>query len=90
MKSLKSLAYELDQEAFKQKYEDVISDDEGLENYLISQYPQFVAYLKEVIQLKESWALCYRSDLLLRGYNINTNAESQFLVIKDKILLRVK
>ena len=57
---------------------------------LALHYPQFVSYLKDVIQLKTSWALCFRSDLMLRGHHTNNNAEAQFLVIKDKILQRVK
>ena len=46
--------------------------------------------MKNANELKNSWALCYRSDLLLRGHNTNNNAEAQFLVMKDKILQRVK
>ena len=42
------------------------------------------------MKLKESWALCFRSELILRGLNTNNNAEAQFLVIKEKIHQRVK
>ena len=46
--------------------------------------------MKNVFELKISWVLCYRSDLMSRGHNTNNNAEAQFLVIKDKILQRFK
>ena len=58
--------------------------------FATTAYPQFVCYLKDVHQLRKSWALCFRSDLMLRGHNTNNNAEAQFLVIKNKILQRVK
>ena len=39
---------------------------------------------------RESWALCYRADLPLRGNNTNNYCEAQFLVIKDEVLNRQK
>lgn len=65
-------------------------DDEDDEDELAPSYPQFIHYLKDVMKLKTSWALCFRNELMLRGHNTNNNAEAQFLVIKDKILQRVK
>ena len=95
MHSFKTLAYEPCSDEFETKINQAIaqydenSDDEDDGNF-VSRYPQFVAYLKNVCELKTSWALCYRSNLMLRGHNTNNTAESQFLVMKDKILLRIK
>ena len=95
MHSFKTLAYEPCSDEFETKFNQAIaqydenSDDEDDENF-VSRYPQFVAYLKNVCELKTSWALCHRSNLMLRGHNTNNTAESQFLVMKDKILLRIK
>ena len=93
------LAYELNEESFTVKCntmlcetndEDELEDKEEEEEEATPRYPQFIAYLKDVLKLKYSWALCYRTELMLRGHNTNNNAEAQFLVIKDKILQRVK
>ena len=95
MHSFKSLAYEPSSDEFETKFEEAIeeyddhSDDEDDDNF-VGPYPQFVAYFKNVCELKTSWALCYRSTLMLRGHNTNNTAEAQFLVMKDKILQRIK
>ncbi len=93
MASFKGLAYELNDDTFEEKYDTLIPHDSDDDEYesdeddlpLSFHYPQFVSYLKDVVQLKKSWALCFRSELMLRN-----NAEAQFLVIKDKILQRIK
>lgn len=88
------MAYELDKTLFDQKYDLMIKKanaaDADEEQALPSLYPQFQQYIKDVIKLKTSWALCFRTELMLRGHNTNNNAEAQFLVIKDKVLQRVK
>ena len=83
-----NLAYKLDEMVFEDKYQNLVEDDD--DDAISDKYPQFISYLKNVFELMLSWALCYRSDLMIRGHNTNNNAEAQFLVIKDKILQRVK
>ena len=98
MNSFKGLAYDLHQDSFELKYQKMIQaeDTESVasegsdEEDAVSSYPQFLNYIKDVMELKESWALCFRTELMLRGHNTNNNAEAQFLVIKDKILQRIK
>ena len=70
---------------FEEEYQNVL--DEVLVQVNYSSYGD---YLKSLYKYKESWALCYRKDLITRGNNTNNNAEAQFLVIKDIILQRVK
>ena len=53
-------------------------------------YPNAAKYLDDVLNIKESWVLAYRSNLPVRGNNTNNYVEAQFLVIKDEILNRVK
>ncbi len=64
--------------------------DDMLEHSLLEKYPNAAKYLEDVLDLKESWALAYRSGLPVRGNNTNNYVEAQFLVIKDEILNRVK
>ena len=53
-------------------------------------YPKAGRYFESVLDIKEGWALAHRSNLVLRENNTNNYVESQFLVIKDEILNRVK
>jgi hypothetical protein len=64
--------------------------DDMLEHSLFEKYLNAAKYLEDVLDLKESWALAYRSGLPVRGNNTNNFVEAQFLVIKDEILNRVK
>ena len=64
--------------------------DELLQDSLLEIYPNANGYLNNVLDISGSWALAYRSDLLVRGNNTNNYVEAQFLVIKDEILNRVK
>ena len=51
---------------------------------------QIFARISDVYEERESWALCYRANLPLRGNNTNNYCEAQFLVMKDEILNRQK
>ena len=57
---------------------------------LMEKYGNLISYLQTLYEIKESWALTYRSGLRIRGNNTNNYTEAQFLVMKDLILQRVK
>ena len=57
---------------------------------MVFKYPNFCKYITDVYEERESWALCYRANLPLRGNNTNNYCEAQFLVMKDEILNRQK
>ena len=59
-------------------------------NETVLKYDNAAIYFEGVLNLKESWCLAFRGDLMLRQNNTNNYIESQFLVIKDQILNRVK
>ena len=81
----KSLVYSDTLEQFRELYKTIITRDKA-----VKKYPSFVKYLESLESMKESWALCFRSELLIRCHNTNNNVEAQFLIIKDIILQRVR
>ncbi len=81
---VKSIVYASNEEDVSEK------TDELLQDSLLEIYPNADEYLNNVLEISGSWALAYRSDLLVRGNNTNNYVEAQFLVIKDEILNRVK
>lgn len=48
----------------------------------VKKYFNLVAYLKELVERKKEWAICYRSNLMIRGNDTNNHCEAQFLVLK--------
>ncbi|CAB3994435.1 Hypothetical predicted protein [Paramuricea clavata] len=60
-------------EGFQAEYQSLIEDE------VASKYPNFIKYISDVCNDCESWALCYRQDLPLRGNNTNNYCESQFV-----------
>ena len=60
--------------------------------FYTTNYPKFATYLENLFEIKRSWSLGYRKDstLLTRGHNTNNIAESQFRIIKEWIMQRVK
>ena len=80
---IKGIVYANHQE-ISNKINDLFNDP------LLGEYPNASSYLESVTDVVESWALAYRSDLTVRDNNTNNYVESQFLVIKDEILNRVK
>ena len=85
MLSFKDLAYESNIDTFDEKH--VILTEE---NEIIQKYPKFLKYIDGVQQSSKSWSTAHRSNIFTRSFNTNNIAESQFMVIKDRILQRVK
>lgn len=50
----------------------------------------FKVHLASMWGRRRLWALCFRSDLLLRGNATNNYVEASFRVLKDSILRRTK
>lgn len=50
----------------------------------------FENYMEDRWARRREWALCFRSDLMVRGNHTNNLTEAAFRVIKDKILKRLK
>ncbi|XP_043225211.1 uncharacterized protein LOC122383129 [Amphibalanus amphitrite] len=50
----------------------------------------FEKYMEERWIRRYEWAMCFRSDLMVRGNHTNNLTEAAFRVIKDKILRRLK
>ena len=84
MQRFKQVLYEKDQARMEVLWEELLDFD------LVSKNSMLVAYLKTLYDYREAWAICYRTNKLLRGMQTNNSVESQFLVIKDKILNRTK
>lgn len=61
-----------------------------LRNDACEPYDNAVQYFDKLYEDRESFAHCFRSDLLLRGNQTNNFVESQFLVVKYVILKRTK
>ena len=61
-----------------------------LSNEIVLKHPNFGKYIQDVYEDCESWALCCRVNLSLRGNDTNNYCEAQFLVIKDEVLNRQK
>lgn len=78
--AFKKILYAENEDDLQNFFDDLISSD------LASNYPNFVKYVTDVFDDCESWALCYRISLPMRGNNTNNLCEAQFLVIKDEIL----
>ena len=57
-----------------------------LSNEIVLKHPNFGTNIQDVYEDCESWALCCRVNLSLRGNDTNNYCEAQFLVIKDEVL----
>ncbi len=82
--AFKQVLYAENEDEFQSHYESLLEDEVAL------KYPNFIKYISDIYEDCESWALCYRVDLPLRGNNTNNYCEAQFLVIKDDVLNRQK
>ena len=80
----KKALYAGSEENFDDCYEDLLSDD------VCSKYPNLLQYYRDLYKMKKDFALCFRYNLLVRGNQTNNFVESQFLVLKDVLLRRVK
>ena len=85
MLSFKDLAYESNIDAFDEKYA-ILTE----ENEIIQKYPKLLEYIDGVQHISKSWSTAHRANIFTRSFNTNNIAESQFMVIKDRILQRVK
>ncbi|XP_043229530.1 uncharacterized protein LOC122385369 [Amphibalanus amphitrite] len=50
----------------------------------------FEKYMEERWIRRHEWAMCFRSDLMVRGNHTNNLTEAAFRIIKDKLLRRLK
>ena len=80
----KSVMYERNEEDMENRFEEFFSSE------ILQKYTKAVAYFKNVYEIRNAWASCFRIELRLKGINTNNPVESQFLVIKDKVLNRMK
>ena len=80
----KQCIYAETEELFENCYAELLNDDK------CKSYPNLVSYLSTLYHDKETFALCFRTELPVRGNHTNNFAEAQFLVLKDIILRRVK
>ena len=64
--------------------------DQFLNSDILKKYKDAVLYFNDLLELKTSWAHCFRTNLMTRGTNTNNYVEAQFLVIKDTILQRTR
>ena len=79
----KSLYAQTKQE-FNNCFSALLNDDQ------CKRYPNLLSYLHNLFKDKEAFALCFRTELPVRGNHTNNFAEAQFLVLKDVILRRTK
>ena len=62
--------------------------DQFLNSNLIKKYGDALIYFSDLFLSKQEWAVCYKTNSLLRGSNTNNYIEAQSLVIKDSFLCR--
>jgi hypothetical protein len=79
----KKALYAKSEEIFEETYGELLDEMDEI-------YPQAFNYFEGLYQERKSFALCFRTSLLVRGNQTNNFVESQFLVLKDVILGRVK
>jgi hypothetical protein len=56
----------------------------------VLKYTNFCNYIKNALERKEQWALCFRKGLLTRGHNTDNFTESMIFVFKCVILKRIR
>ena len=59
--AFKRVLYAENEEEFKSNYESFLEDEVAL------KYANFIKYISDIYEDCESWALCYRADLPMRG-----------------------
>jgi len=62
----------------------------ALANSIVCKYPNVCDHLHDIVVRRSEWALCCRSDMMIRGHNTNNYCESAMRVLKDKIMHRTK
>jgi hypothetical protein len=81
---LKDMVYAETVELFDCKYEDAIN------NSTVNKYPRLGEHLQSLHERRVEWALCFRSDIPVRGNNTNSYCERAMKVMKDSVLHRTK
>jgi hypothetical protein len=79
----KKALYAKSEDIFEETYGELLDEMDEI-------YPQAFNYFEGLNQERKSFALCFRTSSLVRGNLTNNFVESQFLVLKDVILGRVK
>ena len=79
----KKALYARSEDVFEECYVELLDEME-------ETYPQAFKYFEDLYEERHLFALCFRNTLLVRGNQTNNFVESQFLIIKDVILGRVK
>ena len=80
----KSVVYANNVEEMDENYDTLMADG------VVEQNEKANKYLEDVFESRESWSKCFRKMLAIRGNHTNNYCESNFLVLKDTILQRVK
>ena len=80
----KKALYSQTEKMFEELYSELLHDDTCV------QYPNLLLYFQSLHEQKEAFAICFRSQLPVRGNHTNNFMEAQFLVLKDIILKRTK
>ncbi|KAK3932908.1 Hydroxylamine reductase [Frankliniella fusca] len=80
----KDWCYIDDRDRFEQMYKDILNHPK------IKSNANLVKQITGYYERKEEWALCFRTDLLLRGNNTNNYSERTIKGYKDDVLERVK
>lgn len=80
----KKSLYAESEELFEETFNELLNDDN------CKCYANLVQYFTQLYEEKQAFALCFRAELPVRGNHTNNFVESQFLVLKDTILRRVK
>ena len=56
----------------------------------LKKYGGAASHMAKVYAAKESWAICYRKSLLVRGNHTNNYCEAAMRILKDKVFMRMK
>ena len=82
MRLFRLLVYAQSEEAYE------VASDRLFASVVTRKYNNCVLYFQDLCEIKESWAECFRKEMLIRGLNTNNYVEAQFLVLKDNVLKR--
>lgn len=78
----RKIMYSPTKESCKKAYQDAL--------LALSSFAEFLKYLSQCFTRKHEWCFAFRKDVLNRSHNTNNLAETNFRLIKDVILGRLK
>lgn len=81
---VKTLVYAKSELILKMKFE------EFTKHPLVKKYPNFLKHVNSLWPRRHEWALCYRSQLPVRGNNTNNLSEAGVRILKEIVFSRVK